>query len=171
MSEGVAIIRVGGSTEIEMHERRDRVDDALCASRSAKKSGLQPGGGCALVHAAKRCAKKRKNSSNESYNAAYDAFLKACQAPLRQIVENAGEVPEIVLRRLSRGGGTAASTGYDALNDKYGDMFELQIIDPHEVISASLKHAVSVACNILLIGCAISVENDEEENFGLIENL
>tara|TARA_Y100000310_G_C20662416_1_gene805498 strand:+ start:130 stop:1758 length:1629 start_codon:yes stop_codon:yes gene_type:complete len=170
MSEGVAIIRVGGRTEVEMYERHDRVNDALCASRSAKKSGLQPGGGCALVHAAKKCSKRKKSFSNEAFSSSYDMFLKVCQSPLRQIVANAGEIPEIVLRKLLRG--NATSMGYDVLNDDYGNMFELKIIDPHDVVSSSLKHAVSVACNILLIGCAISIENDEEEGgLGLIENL
>ena len=171
MSEGVAIIRVGGRTEVEMYERHDRVQDALCASRSAKKSGLQPGGGCALVRAAKKCSKRKRSLPNdEAFSSAYDAFLRACQSPFRQIIENANEIPEIVLRRLLKG--NVPFMGYDVLNDSYGDMFELKIIDPHEVVSSSLRHAVSVACNILLIGCAVSVENDEEEGgLGLIENL
>ncbi len=170
MSEGVAIIRVGGRTEVEMYERHDRVHDALCASRSAKKSGLQPGGGCALVRAAKKCSKRKKSfSSDEAFSSAYDAFLRVCQSPFRQIIENANEIPEIVLRRLLKG--NVPFVGYDVLNDSYGDMFDLKIIDPHEVVSSSLKHAVSVACSILLIGCAISVENDEEGGMGLIENL
>jgi len=158
MSEGVAIIHAGGSTEVEMYERRDRIDDALCASRVAKKSGVQPGGGIALVHAAKRCAKRRNKSSSEAFNAGYDALLKACQSPLRQIVENTGEVPELIFRKISK---SNSLIGYDAYGGVFGNMIEMNIIDPHEVVAASIKHAVSVVCNILSIGCAISIDIDD----------
>ncbi len=168
MSDGVAIIRVGGSTEIEMYERRDRVDDALCASKSAKKSGIQPGGGSALVHASKVCYKKKQKSQSGSYQAGYDVFLKACQAPMRQIIKNAGEVPEVILNRITKSKGCV---GYNAATGKFGDMIEMKIIDPHDVVTSAVAHATSVACNILSIGCAVSLERGEEEGLGLIEEL
>lgn len=169
MSEGVAIIRVGGATEIEMYERRDRVDDALCASRAAKKSGIQPGGGSALVQAAKKCKKRKTSGSTDSFNAGYNSFLKACQAPMRQIVTNAGEVPEIVLRKILK---SSTPIGYNASTGEYGDMLEMNIIDPHEVVGSSISHATSVVCNILSIGCAITIqEKDTSEGLGLIEEL
>lgn len=169
MSEGIAIIRVGGSTEIEMYERRDRIDDALCASRAAKRSGIQPGGGSALVQAAKRCTKKKNRNKTEDFSAGYDALIKACQEPLRQIVKNTGEVSEIVFRRISK---STAPIGYNANTGIFGNMMEMNIIDPHEVVTSSISHATSVACNILSIGCAISIEEqDHEGGYGLIEEL
>lgn len=170
MSEGIAIIRVGGSTEGEMYERRDRVDDALCSAKAAKRSGIQPGGGTALLHASKKTNKKKQNSESSSYVAGYDALLKACFEPLKQIVKNTGEVPEIVLRRLKKT--TKENFGYDARTGEFGDMIEMKIIDPHEVVTSSLTHASSVVCNILMIGCAISIEDAEGgDSLGLLEEL
>ena len=173
LSDGIAIIKAGGSTEIEMLERKDRIDDALCASKAAKKSGIQPGGGTALVQAAKKLAKMRKKGNGEnaeSFNSAYDVFLTACQAPLAQIVYNAGEVPEIVLRKVKKS--KSQTYGYDAKTGIFGDMFDMQIIDPHDVVSSSIIHATSVACNILSIGCAISIEQEHVDGgYGLLEDL
>jgi chaperonin GroEL len=170
LSEGIAIIRAGGSTEVEMLERKDRIDDALCASRSAKKSGIQPGGGTALVQASKRCIKRKKTGFTEGFNAGYDVFLRSCHAPLIQIVENTGEVSEIILRKIKKS--SSSTYGYDARTGTYGDMFDMKIIDPHDVVSSSIIHATSVACNILSIGCAISINEDEQEgDFPLLEDL
>ena len=171
LSEGIAIIRVGGSTEGEMYERRDRVDDALCSAKAAKRSGVQPGGGTALLRAASSMKKKKTASAiSDDFNAGYDALLKACSEPLRQIVKNTGEVPEIVLRKLSRS--TKENFGYDASSGTYGNMIEMKIIDPHEVVTSALMHAASVVCNILMIGCAISIEETEgSEGLGLLEEL
>ena len=169
MSEGIAIIRVGGSTEIEMYERRDRIDDALCASRAAKRSGIQPGGGTALVQAGKKCSKKKNKNKSDDFSAGYDALIKACQEPLRQIVKNTGEVPEIIFRRIAK---STTPIGYNANTGMFGDMLEMNIVDPHEVVTSSISHATSVACNILSIGCAVSIEeNDHEGGYGLIEEL
>ena len=171
LSDGIAIIRAGGSTEVEMLERKDRIDDALCASKAAKKSGIQPGGGTALIQAAKKCAKRKKSTNTESFNSGYEAFLKVCHEPLTQIVKNSGEVPEIVTKKIKRG--RSQTYGYNARTDKYGDMFEMQVIDPHDVVSSSVIHATSVACNILSIGCAVSIENNPDLGGGytLLEDL
>jgi chaperonin GroEL len=166
LSEGIGIIRVGGATEGEMLERCDRIDDALHSARAAKRSGIQPGGGCALVYAASNC--KSKKMESESFRAGYDALLRSCKSPLKQIVSNSGGVPELVLKRIKRGKRTV---GYDASNDKFGNLIEMKIVDPHLVVSSSLQHAVSVACNILLIGCAVCITDDVVEDFGLIETL
>ena len=168
MSSGVAIIRVGGATEVEMLERKDRIDDALCASRAAKKSGIQPGGGSALVHASKQASRKKIKGESDSFLAGYTTFLRACQSPLRQISKNAGEVPEIILQKVQK---SNAYHGYDASSGTFGNMIEMHIVDPHEVVVSSLTHATSVACNILSIGCAVSLEETEEEKLGLIEEL
>lgn len=168
MSDGVAIIRVGGATEIEVKERRDRIDDALCASRAAKKGGTQPGGGTALVQASKIAGKNKLKGHSESFQSGYDVLLKACYAPLRQIAVNAGEVPEIVTRKITK---SSQAIGWNAVSGEYGDMFAMNIIDPHEVVVSSLTHATSVACNILSIGCALALSDEEDNNLGLIEEL
>lgn len=171
MSDGIAIIRVGGATEADMLERRDRVDDALCASKAAKSSGIQPGGGVAMARASKRLTgSKNAHDRDPSFVAAYDAFLQSCYEPFRQIVSNAGESSEIILQRVLRNR-SEMGYGYNAATGEYGDMSTMKIIDPHAVVVSCLKHATSVACNILLIGCAISVEDDQAESLGIIENL
>lgn len=168
LSEGIAIIRVGGSTEGEMYERRDRVDDALCSARAAKRSGIQPGGGTALLQASKKA--KKNTVGNSSFNAGFDALVKACTVPLSQIVKNTDEVPEIVIRKLQRS--SKLNYGYDAREGRFGDMLEMKIIDPHDVVVSSLEHATSVVCNILMIGCAISIsETEGGEGLGLLEEL
>ncbi len=170
LSEGIAIIRVGGNTEGEMFERRDRVDDALCAAKAAKRSGIQPGGGTALMQASKKVAKRKRKDASDSFCAGYDALLKSCNIPLMQIVKNTGEVPEIVIRKLQRS--NRESYGYDARNDVYGDMLAMKIIDPHDVVTSALTHAASVVCNILMIGCAISItETEGGTSLGLLEEL
>lgn len=169
MSDGIAVIRVGGATEADMIERRDRVDDALCASRAAKLSGIQPGGGVAMARAAKNIAKKKNSFDDPSYQAAYDSFIGSCYEPLRQIILNAGESADIVLQKILKS--KESNYGYDASNLAYGDMIAMKIIDPHDVVAACLKHATSVACNILLIGCAVSQESEEIQDLGIIDNL
>jgi|1_EtaG_2_1085319.scaffolds.fasta_scaffold01725_9 chaperonin GroEL len=166
LSEGIGIIRVGGATEVEMMERRDRIDDALHSARAAKKEGLQPGGGVALVRAASRC--KLKHCGNQSYKLGYEALIRACRAPLSQIVENAGGIPENVLKKIVR---ARRDIGYDAANDRFGNMIELKIIDPHLVVHSALQHATSVACSILLIGCAVCFTEEQSNDLGFIENL
>jgi chaperonin GroEL len=172
MSDGIAIIRVGGATEADMLERRDRVDDALCASKAAKSSGIQPGGGIAMVRASKRLMMNSKNirDRDASFTAAYDNFLQSCYEPFKQIISNAGESSEIILQRVLRNR-SELGYGYNVVTGNYGDMSAMKIIDPHAVVVSCLKHATSVACNILLIGCAISVEDEQTESLGIIENL
>lgn len=170
LSEGIAILRVGGSTEGEMLERRDRVDDALCAAKSAKRSGIQPGGGTALLQAARNISKKRQVPEDESFDAGYQALLRACLTPLNQIVSNSGEVPEIVIRKLQRS--KRQNYGYNAYTGDFGDMIDMKIIDPHDVVVSALVHASSVACSILTIGCSISItESERGTSLGLLEEL
>lgn len=167
LSKGIGIIRVGGSTEAEMLERKDRVDDALHAARAAKKSGIQPGGGTALFHASKVC--KKPTGKSDSFNSGYDVLIKACKEPMTQIIRNAGGVPEIVVEKINKK--NKHKIGYDAKNGVYGDMRDMKIIDSHLVVQSSLQHAVSVACNILLVGCAITIEDEEFTNMGIVENI
>ena len=168
LSDGVAVIKVGGATEVEMLERRDRIEDSMYAARAAKRGGIQPGGGCALLLAAKRMSPPRKSS--DAYTSGYQTLLDCCKSPLFQIAKNAGEIPEIVVGKVEKS--RKDFYGYDAKEGTYGNMIDFGIIDPHLVVCSSLKHAASVACNILLVGCSISISDDTiNDGLGIIEQL
>ena len=155
LSDGIAVLQVGGATEAEMIERRDRVDDAIHACRAALKEGVQPGGGVALTRAKKRVRKRYR--ARDSFDAGAVAFLDALESPLRQIASNCNVSADLVVQKVNR---TADTYGYDGKNDKYGDMFDLGILDPHAVVVSAVEHSLSVACNLLSIGCIITEEYD-----------
>lgn len=168
LSDGIAVVQVGGATEAEMFERRDRVDDALHAARAALRTGVQPGGGVALTRARKK-VQKRYNA-RDSFGAGAIAFLDALEAPLRQIATNCGVSPDIVIQRVNR---IDTRHGYDGKNDRYGDMFELGILDPHAVVVSAVEHSLSVACNLLSIGCIIveDVNNGVDSDVAYFDNV
>jgi len=157
LSSGVAILRVGGATEAELRERKDRVEDALHATRVAAMSGISLGGGTSLLRAANEL---QTDSQDLSFMAGYNLCLKACQAPLRQIVTNSGGVPELIIGKLLE---MDNKLGYDARNQKFVDLLESGIIDPTLVIVSSLEHAVSAADNLLSVSCAMYNVSDDEE--------
>ena len=159
LSGGVAVLKVGGSTETELRERKDRVEDALHATQAAIDEGIVPGGGVALVRASKELDKFIKSSKRDDV-IGLEIVRRACEAPLLQIVRNSGCVPEIVLERVGKLKGTR---GYDAKAEKFVDMFESGIIDPHKVVRSSLQHAASAACNLLSVGCAMVHDQSGEE--------
>jgi len=136
----VAVIKVGGATEVEVKERKDRVDDALNATRAAVEEGIVVGGGVALLKAAQAITVK---GENEDQDAGVNIVRKALQSPIRQIAENAGVEGSIVVGKVTDGRG--AAFGYDAQNDEYGDMFEKGIIDPAKVVRTALQDAASIA--------------------------
>ena len=140
LAGGVAVIKVGGSTEIEVKERKDRVDDALNATRAAVEEGIVPGGGVALLWAAKSLKVKGENEDQE---AGINIIRRALQAPIRQIVENAGVEGSIVVGKLTDQ--KSASFGYDAQTGEYGDLIKKGIIDPAKVVRVALQDASSVA--------------------------
>ena len=141
LAGGVAVIKVGGATEVEVKERKDRVDDALNATRAAVEEGIVVGGGVALLRAAQAITVK---GENEDQNAGIAIVKRALQAPIRQIAENAGVEGSIVVGKvLEKAAGS--SFGYDAQNDEYGDMFEKGIIDPAKVVRTALQDAASIA--------------------------
>jgi chaperonin GroEL len=137
----VAVIKVGGATEVEVKERKDRVDDALNATRAAVEEGVVPGGGVALLRATQAITVK---GENDDQNAGIAIVRKALQSPIRQIAENAGVEGSIVVGKvLEKAAGSAF--GYDAQNDEYGDLFEKGIIDPAKVVRTALQDAASIA--------------------------
>jgi len=140
LAGGVAIIKVGGATEVEVKERKDRVDDALNATRAAVEEGIVPGGGVMLLKAAKAITVK---GDNQDQDAGINIVRKALQSPIRQIAENAGVEGSIVVGKVmdERSG----SFGYDAQGDEYGDMFDKGIIDPAKVVRIALQDAASIA--------------------------
>jgi len=141
LAGGVAVIRVGGATEIEVKERKDRVDDALNATRAAVQEGIVPGGGVALLRAKK--AVGRIKDENEDVQAGINIVLKALESPIRQIAENAGVEGSIVVGKIAEQ--NDADYGFDAQTEKYGDMFKAGIIDPAKVVRTALQDAASIA--------------------------
>ena len=141
LAGGVAVIRVGGATEIEVKERRDRVDDALNSTRAAVEEGVVPGGGAALLYAAKSLTKL--NAANADQRVGIDIVRRALQTPLRQIAENAGEDGAVVAGKLLDL--KDSTRGFDAQNGQYVNMVKAGIIDPTKVVRTALQDASSVA--------------------------
>ena len=140
LAGGVAVIKVGASTEIEMKEKKARVEDALHATRAAVEEGIVPGGGVALIRA--KAAIVGLKGANEDQNHGIVIALRAMEAPLREIVTNAGEEPSVILNKVVEGKG---AFGYNAANGEYGDMIEFGILDPTKVTRTALQNAASIA--------------------------
>ena len=141
LAGGVAVIRVGGATEVEVKEKKDRVDDALNATRAAVEEGIVPGGGVPLLRAAK--ALQGVKVDNDDQKTGVEIVRKAIHWPARQIVENAGVDGSIVVGKILET--SDYGFGYDAQKDEYGDLFALGIIDPTKVVRTALQDAASVA--------------------------
>ncbi|ASP20326.1 molecular chaperone GroEL [Antarctobacter heliothermus] len=141
LAGGVAVIRVGGMTEVEVKERKDRVDDALNATRAAVQEGIVVGGGVALVQGAK--VLEGLTGANSDQNAGITIVRKALEAPLRQIAENAGVDGSVVAGKIRES--NDPKFGYNAQTDEYGDMFKFGVIDPAKVVRTALEDAASVA--------------------------
>src|SRR6516225_959348 len=140
LAGGVAVIKVGAATEVEMKEKKARVEDALHATRAAVEEGVVPGGGVALVRALD--AIKKLKGDNEDQNHGIQIAKRAMEAPLREIVANAGEEPSVVLNKVAGGKG---NYGYNAQTGEYGDMVEMGILDPTKVTRTALQNAASIA--------------------------
>lgn len=140
LAGGVAVIKVGGATEIEVKEKKDRVDDALHATRAAVEEGIVPGGGVALIRV--RNAISTLKGSNADQDAGVKIVLRALEEPLRQIVANAGEESSVVVAKVSQGSG---NFGYNAQTGEYGDLVESGVLDPTKVTRTALQNAASVA--------------------------
>jgi chaperonin GroEL len=141
LAGGVAVIRVGGATEVEVKERKDRVEDALNATRAAVEEGIVPGGGVALLRAKKAIGKL--TNDNADVQAGINIVLKALETPLRQIAENSGMEGSIVVNKILEN--KSETFGFDAQNETYVDMIEKGIVDPAKVVRAALQDAASVA--------------------------
>jgi len=157
LAGGIAVLRVGGATESELRERKDRVDDALHATQAALSEGIVPGGGVALVRASSRI----QLSGVDGYNAGRIIVRNACQSPLKQIVLNSGGTPDVILNQVLN---LQKNHGYDAFSGVFGDMFEMGIIDPAKVVRCALQNASSAASMMLTIGCAVVEDERPQDN-------
>ncbi len=160
LAGGVAVIRVGGSTEVEVKEKKDRVDDALNATRAAVEEGIVPGGGTALLRASKAITVKGENSDQE---AGINIVRRALQAPARQIASNAGAEASIVAGKIFDNG--SETYGYNAQTGEYGDMIQMGIVDPVKVVRTALQDAASVA-GLLVTTEAMIAEAPKKEAAG-----
>lgn len=159
LAGGVAVIKVGAATEVEMKEKKDRVDDALHATRAAVEEGIVPGGGIALLRARQIISNTVVRPENDDQYAGWNIVLRAIEAPLRSIVENAGGEPSVVINNVLNGTG---NYGFNAGTDVYGDMIEMGVVDPTKVTRCALQNAAGVAGLLLTTDCAINELPKEE---------
>jgi chaperonin GroEL len=159
LAGGVAVIRVGGATEVEVKEKKDRVDDAMHATKAAVEEGILPGGGVPLLRAAK--ALDHVRFDNDDQRTGVEIVRKAIHWPARQIVENAGVDGSVVVGKIQEG--KDYSYGYDAQNGEYGDLYRLGIIDPTKVVRTALQDAASVA-GLLITTEAMVAEKPKKES-------
>jgi chaperonin GroEL len=157
LAGGVAVVKVGAATEVEMKEKKARVEDALHATRAAVEEGVVPGGGVAFVRAHKAIAKLK--GANDDQTTGIGILARAIEEPLRQIVANSGEAPDVVLDKVASGTG---NFGFDAQTGEYGDMVELGILDPTKVARTALQNAASVA-GLLITTEAMVAESPKDE--------
>jgi chaperonin GroEL len=159
LSGGVAVIKVGAATEIEMKEKKARVEDALHATRAAVEEGVVPGGGVALIRAQK--ALDKLEGANEDQSVGIRILSRSIEEPLRQIVENAGEDAAVILNKVKEGRG---SYGYNAASGEFGDLIEQGILDPTKVTRLALQNAASVAGLLLTTEVMVAEAPKEEEH-------
>ncbi len=158
LSGGVAILYIGAATEVEMKEKKDRVDDALHATRAAVEEGVVPGGGVALIRAIE--ALDSVETRNEDEAIGVNIIRTAIEAPLRTIVNNAGGEASVVINRIKEG---KTDFGYNARDDKYENMFEAGVIDPTKVTRLALENAASIASLLLTTECVIGDDPEDKE--------
>lgn len=162
LKAGIAVIYVGAATEVEMKEKKDRVDDALRATQSALEEGILPGGGVALMRSSRNLLRKDVIQDELDFDEAsgFNIVAKACIAPLFQIAANAGLSGEAIHQNLIKKG---TNYGYDFKNDEYVDMIEKGIIDPMKVTRVALENAVSIASIVIMTECVLVNQGDELE--------
>ena len=158
LAGGVAVIKVGAATEVEMKEKKARVEDALHATRAAVEEGIVPGGGVALIRA--KAAIEGLKGINEDQTHGIQIALRAMEAPLREIVTNAGEEPSVIVNEVKAGSG---NFGYNAANGQFGDMVAFGILDPTKVTRTALQNAASIAGLMITTEAMVSELPKKEE--------
>jgi chaperonin GroEL len=162
LSGGIAVIRVGGATELEVKERKDRVEDAMHATRAAVEEGIIAGGGCALLYATSALTKLK--AANDDERAGVEIIRRALQAPIRQIIANASEDSSLIVGKLLEQ--TDTNQGYDAQDSKFVDMVKAGIIDPMKVVRVALQDAASVAGQVITTEALIADLPEKEKSSG-----
>jgi len=162
LSGGVAVIRVGGATEVEVKERKDRVEDAMHATRAAVEEGIIAGGGVALLYATNAIAKLK--ASNDDERAGVEIIRRALQAPIRQIIANASEDSSLIVGKLLEQ--TDTNHGYDAQDSKFVDMVKMGIIDPVKVVRVALQDAASVAGQVITTEALVADMPEKKSSSG-----
>jgi len=157
LAGGVAVLYVGATTEVEMKEKKDRVEDALSATRAAIEEGIIPGGGVALIRA--QAALDNLTGANDDETTGILIIRRAIEEPLRQIVENAGGEGSVVVQKVREGKG---DFGYNARTDQYEDLKKAGIIDPKKVTRIALENAASIAGMMLTTECVLAEEKKDE---------
>jgi chaperonin GroEL len=158
LAGGVAVIKVGAATEVEMKEKKARVEDALHATRAAVEEGIVPGGGVALLRA--KAAAAAVKGDNHDQDAGVKIVLRAIEEPLRQIVKNCGEEPSVVVNKVLEGKG---NYGYNAGTSEYGDMVAMGVLDPTKVTRTALQNAASIASLMLTTDCMVADLPDDKQ--------
>jgi chaperonin GroEL len=166
LAGGVAVIKVGAATEIEMKEKKARVEDALHATRAAVEEGIVPGGGVALLRALQSI--KALKGDNHDQDVGINIARRAMEEPLRQIVANAGDEPSVILNKVAEGKG---SFGYNAANGEFGDMIEFGILDPTKVSRTALQNAASVAGLMITTEAMIAEIPQEDKPAGGVPDM
>ncbi|MFP3944453.1 MAG: TCP-1/cpn60 chaperonin family protein, partial [Alphaproteobacteria bacterium] len=162
LAGGVAVLRVGGATEVEVKERKDRVDDALNATRAAVEEGIVPGGGVALLYTSR--ALDTVEGANEDQQAGINIVRRALQAPIRQIAENAGVEGSIVVGKLLEQ--KSKTFGFNAQTEEYVDLVEAGIVDPTKVVRTAMQDAASVAGLLITTEAMVAEKPEKKEGAG-----
>ncbi len=162
LAGGVAVIKVGGATEVEVKEKKDRVDDALNATRAAVEEGIVPGGGVALLRASKNIDVV---GANDDEKAGIDIVRKALEAPIRQIAENAGVEGSVVVNTILTN--KSRTYGFNAQTEEYGDLVQMGVIDPVKAVRSALQNAASVASLLITTDAGIAEAPKKEAGGGM----
>jgi len=166
LSGGVALIKVGAATEIEMKEKKDRVDDALNATRAAVEEGVVPGGGVALIRVVQALKKSKLKGANHDQDVGIGLAIGALERPLREIVNNAGEDASVIINEIKKRKG---NYGYNAQTETYGDLMEMGVIDPTKVTRSALQNAASIAGLMITTAAMIAILPEAEEKMPPLE--
>src|SRR5205814_1116962 len=164
LAGGVAQINVGAATEVAMKEKKARVEDALHACRAAVEEGILPGGGVAVIRAAARVLDKLRKGESDDIQVGIDIVRRAIEAPIKQIVENAGEDGSVVAQKVKES--KEVNFGYNALTHEYGDLMKMGVIVPTKVERTALQNAASIAYLLLTTDAVVSVIKEDKEPVG-----
>ena len=162
LSGGVAVIKVGAESEVELKEKKDRVDDAILSTKAALEEGIVPGGGVALIHSKNKATKPNGLSHDRSVGV--DIVFSACEAPFRAIIENAGISADSLIEKLNSPLANNHKVGYDVRNEEFGDLVEGGVVDPTKVTRTAIEKAVSVAGTLLTTECMVVMEPEATDD-------